>query len=87
MDIEDFSRLSPTGFCKVYEQLGAGDRLGRHEFPEREAGNYTTNEYDPDAYDEACAVAAEMAEQCRLSEGIDAREARVISREYVIVCR
>lgn len=86
MDIEDFSRLSPTGFCRVYEQLGAGDRLGRHEFPEQEVGNYTTNEYDPDAYDDACAVAAEMAEQSRLPGGIDAREVRVIFREYVIVC-
>ena len=37
MDIEDLSRLSPTGFCKVYEQLGAGDRLGRLEFPAQRA--------------------------------------------------
>ena len=43
VDVEDFAKLSPTGFCVAYEWLEHHRPLGAHEMPEQVECNYTDN--------------------------------------------
>ena len=86
VDVEDFAKLSPTGFCVAYEWLEHHRPLGAHEMPEQVECNYTDNVHDPDAFVAAREVALRKARDAELPAGVDASTARMMAQEYSVVC-